>query len=298
MRRGEKCLLLAVLGTLLAALILLLIQSVGGGNASEVYHVSVLLDAAESDRWKNLRAGMNQAALERNVDLRFITRYDERVAQSDILREEWEGGADGVIVLPVEDLTQALKEAPDRLAVGILGPRIDRSVGDCCIAPDYTSMGHSLAQAAAELGSCTLYLEEGMGQTALQLAEAVEAGLAELGIPCERRTADPSDLPPLPEHGALAAVEPELLEAICAVRGTAGRVFGAGTSDALLRALEEGGVGALVVQSDYDMGYLAVTQVAEQLTRGKTGDVTLGTYMATGENMFQRPMADILFANY
>ena len=298
MRRGEKCLLLAVLATLMAALILLLIQSAGGGGAAEVYHVSVLRDAAESDRWKNLRAGMNQAALERNVDLRFIPRYDEGAAQSEILRQEWEGGADGVIVLPTEDLTPVLKEAPDRLAVGILGPRTARGVGDCCIAPDYAGMGRSLAEAAAELGSCTLYVEEGAGQTALELAQAVEAGLAGLGVPCERRTADPADLPPLPEHGALAAVEPELLEAICAVRGTRGRVFGVGTSDTLLRALEEGRVAAMVVQSDYDMGYLAVSQVTEQLTRGKTGDVTLETYTATGENMFRRPMADILFANY
>lgn len=298
MGKGEKRLLLAVLATLLAALILLLVQSVRGGSASEVYHVSVLLDEAESDRWKNLRAGMNQAALERNVDLRFVTRYDEKVSQSNIFRQEWEGGADGVVILPVEDLTRAVKEAPDRLAVGILGPRVDRGVGDCCIAPDYASMGRSLAQAAAEQGSCTLYLEEGAGQTALKLAEAVEAGLAELDVPCERRSVDPSNLPPLPEHGALAAVEPELLEAVCAVRGTAGRVFGVGTTDELIHALEEGKLGALVVQSDYDMGYLAVTQVVEQLSRGKTEDVTLATYTATKENMFQRPMADILFANY
>lgn len=298
MRKGEKGLLLAVLGTLLAALTLLLVQSVAGQGASEVYHVSVLLDATESDRWKNLRAGMNQAALERNVDLRFITRYEEGIFQSRILRQEWEGGADGVIVLPMEDLTQVLKGAPGHLAVGILGPRTDKSTGDCCIAPDYASMGRRLAQAAAELGSCTLYLEEGAGQSDLDLAAAVEAGLAELGILCERRTADPADLPPLPEQGALAAVEPELVEAICAVHGTEGRIFGVGTTDALLRALEEGKLATLVVQSDYDMGYLAVIQVAEQLTGGKSGDVTLETYTATGENMFQRPMADILFANY
>lgn len=298
MGKGEKRLLLAVLSTLLAALILLLVQGVGGGSAPEVYHVSVLLDEAESDRWKNLRAGMNQAALERNVDLQFITRYDEKISQSDIFRQEWEGGADGVVILPEEDLTRAVKEAPDRLAVGILGPRVDRSVGDCCIAPDYASMGRSLAQAAAEQGSCTVYLEEGAGQTALELAKAVEAGLAELDVPCERCSVDPSNLPPLPEHGTLVAVEPELLEAVCAVRGTAGRVFGVGTTDGLIHALEEGELGALVVQSDYDMGYLAVTQVVEQLSRGKTEDVTLATYTATKENMFQRPMADILFANY
>lgn len=303
MRKGEKRLFLGVLALLLGALLLLLVQWAQGGNIAKVYHVSVLLDGSDNDYWKNLRAGMNQAALEQNIDLRFITKYDGDTTQAGTLRAEWEGEADGVVLVPVDaaGLSETLKNAPSGLVVGVVGPRLDTERVDCYIAPDYAQVGRRLAEAAMQAGAadgCTVYLSPKASSAAEQIAAALETELREMGVRCIITVAEPgATLAPLPK-GVLVAAEPAMTEALCAAAEGSGRVVGAGASSRLLHYLEDGTAAALVVQSDYDAGYLAISQVARRLAGGKGRESELETYTANAENMFKDPLIDILFATY
>lgn len=299
MRKGERRLFLAVLAILLLALILLFAQWVSGGNTPKIYHVSVLLDGTDSDYWKNFRAGMNQAALEKNVDLRFITKY-EGTTQTAVLRSEWEGEADGVVIVPTDGaaLSETLKDAPSGLVVGVMGPELSSDRVNCYVSPDYTAMGRSLADAASTRAGCTLYLSPDPSPAALLLADGVEAGALEKGIPCYRMTVVPEEVKSVAAAGALVAVEPEMTEALCAAMGAGGRVYGVGVSSRLLHYLEDGTAAALVVQSDYDAGYLSVLRVVRRLARENAENAVLETYTATSENMFEEPMINILFATY
>ncbi len=301
MKKGEQYLFFSVLVILLLALVLLVTQWVRGSDAPKVYRVSVLLAGTEGDSWRNFRAGMNQAALEQNVDLRFVTRYDAGLTQADALRREWEGEADGVVLLPAdgEALARTLEEAPSGLAVCVVGPALSSDRVDCYVSPDYERMGRSLADAVAEQEEqCTLYLSSAPSPSAGLIAAGLEAGLAEHGIPLLRQTAQEGIPLFPPARGALAAVEPRVIETLCAASGAAGRVYGAGLSDGLLRALEDGSAAALLVQSDFDAGYLSLSRVVGLLTQEKTENAVLESYTATSENMFEFPMSDILFSSY
>lgn len=303
MRKGEKRLFLGVLLILAAALILMAVQWARGGSLPRVYRVSVLLDGADGDYWKNLRAGMNRAALEHNVDLRFITRYEATATQADVLRTEWEGEADGVVIIPTAAaaLSDALEGAPAALVVSVLGPTLESDRVNGYMAPDYAAVGEQLAEAALAAGdgsALTLYLTETPPPAALETAAALERALDARGVALDRViTAADAVLPHLPE-GVLLAAEAAMTETLCAATEREGRVVGVGTSSRLLHYLEEGTAAALVVQSDYDAGYLAVSQVAARLTRERSADAVLESYTATGENMFQDPMIHILFATY
>ena len=59
--------------------------------------------------------------------------------------------------------------------------------------------------------------------------------------------------------------------------------------------LEDGTVAALVIQSDYDAGYLSLLSVLETLEGRRPEDQTLDCYTVTAENMFTDPMDQILF---
>lgn len=301
MKQGERRLLFSVLGILAAALVLLVAQRVRGSDTPRVYRVSVLLSGTEEDAWRNFRAGLGQAALEQNVDLRFITRYDASLTQADALRREWEGEADGVVILPAdgESLARALEEAPAGLAVCVAGPALPSGRVDCYVSPDYDRMGRSLAQAVAVQGEdCTLYLSPAPSPAALLIAAGLEAGLAEAGVTLRRQTVQEGTPLSLPAAGALAAVEPKVAETLCAAPGVAGRVYGAGLSDGLLRALEDGTAAALLVQSDFDAGYLSLSRIVARLNQESPENAVLESYTATGDNMFQYPMSDILFSTY
>lgn len=298
MRKGEKRLFFGVLAVLLLALALLFAQWVSGGNTPKIYHVSVLLDGADSDYWKNFRAGMNQAALENNVDLRILTKYDD--TQEGALRSEWEGEADGVVIVPTDAdaLSETLKDVPSGLVVGVMGPELSSDRVNCYVSPDYAAMGRTLADAADTRAGCTLYLSPNASPAALLLADSVEISLLEQGIPCGRNTTAPEDIGAVAAAGALVAVEPVMTEALCAAMGAGGRVYGVGTSSRLLHYLEDGTAAALVVQSDYDAGYLSVLRVAQRLVRKNAENTVLETYTATSENMFEESMINILFTIY
>lgn len=302
MKKGEKRLFFSVLLVLAAALVLLAVQWARGDGAGEIYRVSVLLDASEGDYWKNFKAGLNQAALEQNVDPRFLSRYEAGSTQADVLRREWEGEADGVVVIPTDEqaISAALDDAPAGLAVAVAGPKLPSERVDCYVSPDYGQMGRRLAEAVEALGEreCTLFLTPDCGAAAGQTAAALEAALGELGIPCARYTADPGALPEPRPGGALCAVEPGMTEALCQLPAAAGRVCGVGSSGRLLHYLEDGTLSALVVQSDFDAGYTALSQIISLLKRSGAKDAVLESYTATRENMFESPMIDILFPSY
>lgn len=301
MKKGERGLFFAVLLVLVTALVLLVVQKVGGDDAPKIYRVSVLLDGADGNGWRNFRAGLNQAALERNVDLRFITRYDGEGGQTDVLRQEWEGETEGVILVPAdaEKLGETLRAAPAGLAVCVVGPALSAGRVDSYVSPDYDRMGRRLADAVAAAGeTCTLFISEKPSAAAGLIAAGLAAGLEERGIVLTRETVKGNGIVSLPEKGTLAAVESAVAEALCAAPGGAGRIYGIGTSDRLLRSLEDGTAAALVVQSDFDAGYLSLSRVVSRLSQEKAGNAALESYCATRENMFEYPMSDILFSTY
>ncbi|MEG1593399.1 MAG: substrate-binding domain-containing protein, partial [Oscillibacter sp.] len=258
MKRGEKRLFLTVLVIFAAALVGMMVQRVWGSDTPRVYRVSVLLDGGSGEYWSNFRAGLNQAAVELNVDLRLIGRYDGEETQAAVLRREWEGDTDGVVVIPQDGpaLAAALEEAPAKLAVSVMGPALASDRVDSYVAPDYDQVGRQLATAAAALGQehCMLYLSPAAGAAAGQIALSLMAGLQELGIPCTRVTIEPENLAAPAGAGALLAVEPTVTEALCQLPAAAGRICGVGSSSRLLHYLEDGTISSLVVQSDYDAG--------------------------------------------
>lgn len=298
MSRGEKRVFFFVMAVLAVALTIMVGQTLTGADTPRIYRVSVLTDGSDEDYWRSFRKGLEQAALEYNVDLRYVTRYDSPQGQAEALRREWEGEADGVVVVPVDAsaLAQALAEAPQFLAVTFAGAWVDSTHAAARVAADNRAMGARLADAVAERGAatCVIYGQSDSSTAVEERYLGFTGRLEELGIAYQREESGP-DGPLAAPHGALVALEPALAEALCQQPGTEGRVYGVGTSNRLLRYLEDGQAAALVVQSDYTAGYLSLQRTAERLS-GRVGeDVTLDCYTVTRENMFTDPLAQLLF---
>lgn len=301
MGRIEKRIFMGVLAVLAAALAALVLQPLYKSDVPTIYHVSVLLDGAEEGYWQNFRRGVNQAAQERNVDVRFVSRYEGEAgaAQVEALRREWEGEADAVVVIPVDGalLSQVLQEAPQALAVTVAGPALESDRVDCYVSADPKEMGRMLADAIADDGAaaCTVYLSKEGVEAAASRYQGLAGRLRERGVACERITVDQEGEFSLPAGRAAVALEPGMTEALCRRSGGAWRVYGVGASNKLLHDLEQGTAQALVVQSDYDAGYLSLLSVLGVLEGKKTADRTLDCYCVRAGNLFTDPMEQILF---
>ena len=298
MSKNERHIFIGVLLVLAAALAVMLVQNILGSGQPEIRRVSVLLDGEGESYWQNFRLGVDKAAREHNVDVRYVYRYDgpAGTAQAEQLRREWEGELDGVILVPVdgEALAEALREAPAGLAVTVAGPALPDTEGTCTISASPTEMGRRLAAAGADSGasSCAVILTGQEGETALRRYRGLEEGLQARGVGWRTVMAAAVEALPEPNGQPVVALEPGTTEALCA-RG--GPVYGFGASNSILRSLEEGTAAALVVQSDYDAGYLSLLSVLEALDGAQPEDQTLDCYTVTAENMFTDPLDQILF---
>ena len=304
MGKVERRIFTGVLILLLAALGALALTRIFAGDQAPVYRVSILLDGTEEDYWQNFRLGVEHAAQEHNVDVRQVTRYegeDMGQAQAGTLGQELENGADGVILVPINwgRLTQVLEEHSDSEAkVAVAGPGQESGQVGCCIWGDPLEMGGKLAGAVAEGGqrTCTVYLSRSAGETAGLYYQGLAEGLAERGISCRKVVFTGEEALQMPENGgALAAVEPAVTEQLCRSVGAGGEIYGIGASDRLLHCLEDGLVQALVVQCDYNAGYLSLLSLLGLIEGAVQEDRVLESYVVTAENMFDDPMDQILF---
>lgn len=301
MGKIERRIFFTVLAVLVVSIGMMLLQSAAGTGTPKVYHVAVLLDGSGNDYWRNFRRGVEQAALKSNADVRFVTRYEGEAgpAQVDALRQEWQGETDGAVVIPIDGglLAAGLQEARAGWQTVIVGVEPDSDKVGALVSADNAEMGAKLAEAIAAGGEagCTVYQSAAGGAASQQRYDALVAGLAALGIPCEAVRVE-GELPEkLPGEGALCALEPGLAESLCARDGTAGRVYGMGSSNRLLHDLEEGRAAALVVQNDYEAGYLSLLRLVGALNGRPQSDATLECYTVTAENMFTDPIDQILF---
>ena len=304
MGKAERRIFTGVLILLLAAAGALGLTWLFSTDTPPVYQVSILLDGAEEDYWDNFLRGVDRAAQERNVDVRIISRYegaDVGQAQAEVLSKEVGKGADGVILAPV-DWAAHLQVIQDASSSGIrttvAGPRPDGGSAGCYISADPVEMGRKLADAVAEEGSrsCTVYLSEEAGEAACLRLQGLEARLEELGIPCRSVTVSPDGEEQLPAgEGALLAVEPGITERLCREAPEGALIFGMDTSNDLLHHLEEGRICALVVQCDYEAGYLSLQSLVGLIEGAGQADRTLSSYTVTAETMFEDPMDQILF---
>ena len=153
MRTKNSVVEIVILGILgLLVIFTLLLPQLLREEAYQPLFLSVLLRDADSSGLAAARQGMEQAADELGAELRFLTptvQSDSR-EQAELLRREAEGGADALIVLPVD--TASLSAALDQLSspppVVSLGSGLDRGTGT--VTPDGGALGRALAQALLE----------------------------------------------------------------------------------------------------------------------------------------------------
>ena len=75
---------------------------------ARVYAVSVIIDDTSDDFWINFKKGMDQAAAEFNVDISFVTLYDnsneQNFQQTELIRREIEDGAQALVLCAADSM--------------------------------------------------------------------------------------------------------------------------------------------------------------------------------------------------
>ena len=143
--------------------------------------VSVILRETDASLWTNARQGMEQAAMDLDVELRFLTpaQNNDAAQQAELLKREASGGAQAAVLVAAdrEVLAQTVAGLSGKLPVVSLETDMTHDGAVCFVGTDNQALGRSLGEAVlhgVEKGGTVVLLDSAPGDNAVtqRLAEA------------------------------------------------------------------------------------------------------------------------------
>lgn len=287
---------------------------------TDVYPISVIIGDTSEEYYGNFRKGADQAAVEYNVDVSFISLYEKGDArgQIDLVKREIDDGASAVVLTPVVpvECAKMLDEMVINSPLVIIGNRFPNDQVHCGIAQDYTEEGKMLGRAIVSERSNTLpvwifskRLDYGYGR---ERYDGLTSVLTEAGFQWTlyekqdedtfRQTIEGTVYPGSGE-AVIAALDPESLNgAADIITGSPvyadyiTGLYGIGSTTKLLNQLDSGIISGMVVSDQFDTGYLSVVRAVEAAARGlKRDQVILDSYYIEKEDLRNSRLEKILY---
>lgn len=281
----------------------------------EIYQIAVIIEDVRGDNYSNFRKGMDQAAMEFNVDVHFITLYEKLDVeqQMELMDREQQDGVDALIVVPVDEEQMSGKQM--LVPVVYLRPGLE-GAGMGSITVDYEKMGAQLAHEIEKdirEDSVVLLLTNPARQSDMDrlflkgagtVLEAEGYRVRTVVVNEERGVRASLEIQPAWQEGkaVLIAENQEILtetagilanepEAQACVRG----LYGRGNTMPILNDLDRGYIDGICVTDDFSIGYLSVSAAVQVLEGDGNAYVVMDSYYIEKEDLREADYEKILF---
>lgn len=294
--------LIPLLLLLVAAVLLLatFYQNIRAVEPPQVYRVSVLVQTS-GDRFAK---GLEQAALDLNVDLRLSASYTsyDRTEQLEYLRRELENQVDAVVIYAEDTaaVTSYLNSRQPPVIVTYGRPLETLTSIHPHIGADDIELGRRLGEQIinSDAGFCLILLPLNTDRFHSQRLEGLRTVLEEHQLPFKVQFQEtPARYQSYTESGrtAVAVLDEDLLVPMCETAPHGTLLFGIGFVDEVRTQLASGSITGLVVYSEFIAGYLSLEAAVETIKTGTVIDKQLEIYDVTAANMYQEPLVHVLF---
>ena len=258
-----------------------------------------------------MRKGMEQAAEDLNVELRFLTPAEDNDAaeQVQLLEREVAGGAPAVVLLPAdrETLSGAVSAAAGKTTLVTVETDMTAWGAAASVSMDHQALGEALGTAAMHgvpAGGTVLLLDSLPGDNGIrERLEAAREVLEREGRQVREYqwSGDETlfaDILRIERPGAVIAFEAAALAEVAELsRGeNFPLLYGCGSTTGIAAALEKGRVTAIAAVNVFSAGYLAV-EAAASLARHEdwTGAPTVAFSVVRQETMYESDNQKLLF---
>lgn len=259
-----------------------------------------------------MRKGMEQAAQDLNVELRFLipTEDNSAVQQAQLLEREVAGAAPAVLLIPAdrETLGDAVSAAAGKTTLVTVETDMTAWGAAASITMDHQALGAALGAAALNgvpEGGTVLLLDSLPGDNGIrERMEAAKAVLEREGRQARVYKWDPDttslpDILRIERPRAIIAFEAAALADVAELsRGedTFPLLYGCGSTSGIAAALEKGRVTAITAVNVFSAGYLAV-EAAAALARHEdwTAAAPVAFSIVRQETMYDSDNQKLLF---
>lgn len=331
MTRQEKIIWSLLAGVLVILFLLSSTDLIIKEKKTEIYPVSVIIGDTTDDYYTNFRKGVDQAADEYNVDVNFITLYEQGdvTEQMELLKREVDDGAKAVVLVPLK--RAECRKILDGMVLGspliVMGNIFPGDWAMTGISQDYEEAGKMLGEAIA--GENTpdkpvLLFSEGLdygynqevyhGLLAALSQEGFQAhlyemnGAGESGVSAEEnadlffRTLEEKGYPGGGDV-MIAALDVKSLDLTAdliagnpAYGKYAPQLYGFGSTTKILNQMDRGVIKGLVTTNQFDAGYLSIVKAVEAIEkRSDREQIMLESYYIEKEDLRETHFEKILY---
>ena len=316
MKRKVLLQLVVPLLSLCVLFLLLTMDPVRPSQPQKLLEISVLFRQSDASTWSVARQGMEQAALDLNAELRFLTPAGEDLAaeQRELLEREAESGTNAILLIPSD--REALADTVEVItSAGTPVVTLETDMSDAgasvCIGADNVALGEALGNAAlngAPEGSLVVLLEATAGATGVtDRMEAAQTVLEAAGRQVSRcRPMDGESLASALERTltvmrpaavvAFDAADLEQAAALLSEREDAPLLYGAGSTATVAAYLEQSTIVSIAAQNEFAAGYLAVGAAVQAAAGQESFQLDLlEFFLVRQENMYEPENQKLLF---
>lgn len=293
-----------------------------GGEDEEPYHISIIVNDSNNDRWIALRLGLEQAAKDNNIDLNYVStgKFSSVEEELALIYRELESGAEGIIVQMISgEETADIADISAKAALVLLESDVKPENVYALVEPDNVEIGRMLVESVrkdfdGELeGKKIGILSGGRQQLSVQQRlQGVEEGLEEEAVTIVWNmellypyAAEDGQLERLEEVDIVIALgndETEILaDYLYAQDGTETvcKLYGVGCSEKAVYYLDKGIIQTLVTPNEFNMGYRSLEAAAAQIQyySEKAKSSRVGSIAVNRANMYDEENEKILFPN-
>lgn len=251
---------------------------------NEKEEISVILYHAGNAGWDSLQEGVKQAADDFSVNVNFITMREDasEAEQIEIIEREISNGCNGIL-LAAND-SEMLRLTLKTKAVNIPIVAVESGIADSnipCIAADDYAMGQRLGEeiladySQRENLKIVLSITEKERNSVIQREQGFMNSIGKQAeiIPYEKWDKQDADV--------VVALHKNSLLGIIENRDAFSekvKVYGIGGSAPIVAALDQRKVEKIVFQNEFNVGYLGMNALLEQLRNKKVMDLPLIDY--------------------
>ena len=320
MRINKKIIFLLLFFMVLVSSLLLIKE--GGKKEVYIYDIAVIIRGENSEEWTNIKAGMDQASLEMNVNLRFISLLEENNIdeQKDYLQKEIDSGTDAIIISPADytELSELIENINKKIPVVLFDSKIDTKQNIPYISSDNYVLGQKLAEEVVRNGNTRNHILIAKSNFKFSSASERYSGfideinkskntykVIELPKDDSKLYSEIKDIIEENHIEVIVAFEPTILEAIGKAKKQLinstnvdykTEVYGIGRTSTIISLTEENIIDSIVIQNEFNVGYLCVKTAVYKLEKKILDNkINIESTIINSKNMYSEDNQKILF---
>lgn len=291
-------------------------------SEKKTYNISIIARGKNSESLMITKKGIDQAALEMNLNISVITLSEENkvLEQTKLIEQEIENKADAIIIDPVdyEKMTEPIENAMKKVPVILIESTVNSKLISPSISCDNYKLGVSLGEEMIEMGNvkanivivknnldCSSIKDRYDGfMSVMKGTENTFIDWEFLGEEQQNYYFQAKGLLEDNDVDAIVIFDTGMLEMVAQEKKdlrsinkekTFAEIYGTGSTSKIISFIEDKVISATAIQNEYNVGYLGVEMAVDMINGKSINNSTISSTVITKNNMYSEENQRLLF---